>query len=105
MMANQAGGVFRVGEKGIPDYLFAYYFQLRKPGAALLMWIETKREGEELRPEQIKWQLEETARGALIQTVDKFEPFREWYEQQFSWLHRSGGIAEGQLLLRSPEEN
>lgn len=93
---NMAGGWFRSGEKGMPDYLFLYYFRQQMPGVCLQLWIEIKREGEDLRPEQIAWHLAETARGGLVWTVDKFESFQIRYQTVFGWLSKH---KEGQLVL------
>jgi hypothetical protein len=99
VMTNEAGAVVRFGEKGTPDLMFVYYFLRRKPGAALVLWVETKRQGADLRDSQIEWQFKETKRGALIVTVDNYEEFRDWYLESFEWLHDPGGIGEGQGKL------
>jgi hypothetical protein len=102
---NAAGGWFHTGENGMPDLLFVYYFRRRqRPGTTLCLWIETKQEGKGLRPDQITWQRNELARGALVLTVDKFEPFRDQYRELFGWLHESRGPGEGQMLLTADKE-
>src|SRR3954471_23847576 len=77
-VATNAGGhTFRFGEKGIPDLLFLRYIPER-PGVGLVLWVETKRPKGRLSPDQIKWQDEERARGALIANAYEFEAFSEW---------------------------
>ena len=95
---NVAGGWIRSGEKGMPDWLFVYYAQDHLPAMALVLWIEMKAEGEPLRPDQVRWQEIEMARGAWIVTADKYETFVDWYEEKFGWLHKSG-LQKGQGLL------
>lgn len=94
---NQAGGVFRSGEKGMPDYLFLYYFQHQPyAGTCVHLWVEVKREGQPLDPAQIKWQVEEIARGGIVWTVDSYERFVKRYQLVFGWLD---AMREGQLVL------
>lgn len=94
---NQAGGWFRTGEKGMPDWLFLYYFKHQPMiGVCVQLWIEMKKEGEDLKPDQVDWHMKEVARGALVWTVDKFEPFVEKYESVFGWMQKH---REGQQLL------
>jgi len=95
---NAAGGWFRTGENGMADYLFLRYLD-DKPGAALALWVELKREGKPRRPDQVKWQLEETLRGALVVTVDRYEDFEQWYYQTFGWLHGPEGAGQQRLPL------
>jgi hypothetical protein len=96
LATNQQGTVTRYGEKGMADLMFLYYdYDAGHEGSALCLWVETKAEGKDLRPEQVTWQLKESKLGALIVTVDQFEKFRTWYRQQFEWLHRE----RGQLAL------
>jgi len=77
---NQAGGVFRSGEKGMPDYLFLYYFRHQPyAGTCIHLWVEMKREGANLDGPQIEWQMKETARGAVVWTVDNYEAFERRY--------------------------
>ena len=96
LATNQQGTVTRYGEKGMADLMFLYYdYDVEHAGSALCLWIETKREGADLRPEQVTWQLKESKLGALIVTVDQYEKFLTWYRTQFGWLHQE----RGQLAL------
>jgi len=88
---NAGGGTFRFGEKGQPDLLFLRYLPEHQPWA-LVLWVETKRnKGGILSPDQIKWQDEERARGALVANANHYERFAEWYEETLGWIHSSGG--------------
>lgn len=93
---NIAGGWIKAGEKGMPDWLFIHYFDLR-PAAAVVLWVEVKAEGEGLRPDQVTWHQKELARGGFVVLADKFETFRDWYLETFEWLHKS--VGQGQLDL------
>jgi hypothetical protein len=95
---NLAGGWVRAGEKGMADWLFVYYVQDYLPAMALVLWVEMKAEGEPLRPDQVRWQEIEMARGAWIITADKYESFCEWYEEKFGWL-RTSDFKKGQGVL------
>lgn len=87
---NAGGSTFRFGEKGIPDLLFLRYVPER-PGAALVLWVETKRAKGKLSPDQVKWQDEERLRGALIVNVYDFQTFSEWYQSTLGWIHTADG--------------
>jgi hypothetical protein len=87
-------GQFQTGEPGIADFLFLYYI---KPGVTAAVWIELKRPGGKLRPQQIEWIRKELQRGALVWVVEDFPSFADLYSRQFGWLH--DGRLPGQVEL------
>jgi hypothetical protein len=83
-----AGGVVRIGEKGMPDLLFIHYFE-KSSGVVALVWIETKRaKGGKRRDEQITWQDLERKHGGIVLNVNDIDAFSREYERLFGWLHR-----------------
>jgi len=97
---NHAGGWVSAGEKGQPDFLFLYYFRpgLAPMGGCMHLWVELKRKGEPLRPDQVEWHFKEIKRNALVIVVDDFEEFRTWYEEHFAWLGQEGQQQQLPLL-------
>lgn len=87
-------GQFQSGEPGIPDYLFLHYIGRR---AAAVLWIELKRPGGRIRPQQQEWHDRERGRGAEVWVVENFEHFEGLYRGSFSWLH--DGRLPGQIDL------
>ena len=81
----------KVGEVGMPDYLFIRYGQFRTNRYGLngksemhspiseVLWIEFKKRGKSPTNEQFKWHEAERARGALVIVVDDIDAFREDY--------------------------
>lgn len=80
-------GAFSVGEPGVPDFVFLYYFDEPR-GAAAVLWVEFKspRPGSKRSDDQVKWHTREKARGAVVVTVSDFLAFEQWYRRKFSWL-------------------
>lgn len=103
-------GAGSFGEKGIADYCFIRYSDSASvPGAAIVMWIETKApnykprcncvarhrdpETGRMKPEKVcrscgqkRWQAAERARGALVLQVCDVEAFKAWYAGKFDWV-------------------
>ena len=76
------GGGFkrRVGEIGMPDYLYIRYDSFQSfMRAGSIIWIEFKKPGEKLRPHQLAWHVAERKRGALVLVVDDINEFQSWY--------------------------
>lgn len=96
---NERGGFKRrVGEVGMPDYL---YIRHDHPNVALaldlfpnmteaeirleaqVLWIEFKKPGEEPTPQQLAWHTAERERGTMVLVVGDlptwWEDFRAWY--------------------------
>lgn len=86
------------GEKGMCDLQFVYYFA-EPYGAALVLWVETKRPGASLachcRPghsqpchtcRQAAWRAKERRAGARCWVVSDFKEFAAVYEEKFAWL-------------------
>lgn len=69
----------RVGEVGMPDYLFVRYDTHISTSWAQVLWIEFKRPGERPRWDQEVWHVTERLRGALVLVVDSIDDFRAWY--------------------------
>jgi hypothetical protein len=91
---NAKGGFKRrVGEVGMPDYLYIRYeyrhycSMALPPGCmvsryhmAQVLWIEFKKSGKKPRPDQVAWHEAERARGGLVWVVDDIDSFRTYYE-------------------------
>lgn len=77
------GSAFKVGEKGMCDWLFLHY------GCSLILWIEFKKKGKKPSPVQAEWQAYERVRGATVITVDDFEEFERWYQQHYPGVDAS----------------
>lgn len=86
---------FRVGEPGMPDYLFLYYLQ---DSECVALWVEMKRPGDSGKCRcadgklcrvcrQTKWRVDELLRGAVVVQARSLEEFAGWYEKYFAWLH------------------
>lgn len=98
---------FRVGEVGIPDYLFLHY--LEGKGVSLALWIEFKQPRDRDRCSckigsklcrycgQFNWRAREKLRGATVWKVKQFEPFELAYREAYGWIHGPQGI--GQMTL------
>lgn len=91
LVGRPQGGAFRVGEKGMADYLFLLYRNWDVGGqdplswcSALVVWIEFKRPGKTPTPDQTQWMVEETARGAHVLTVSNFGDFADWYQNMIA---------------------
>jgi hypothetical protein len=85
LVGRPQGGAFRVGEVGMPDYLFLRYFaHPMEPGKFDLrqLWIEVKAPGGRLRPAQVEWAKNEAAQGATVLMVDDIDKFRSWYAEE-----------------------
>jgi VRR-NUC domain-containing protein len=95
--SNQAGTVFRYGEKGMADLLFVRYLQ-RQPHA-LVLWVETKAPKRKLSADQVRWQENERERGAMVVTVYCYEQFAEWYENVLGWVDTDHEYVSGNLRL------
>jgi hypothetical protein len=54
-VASTGASTFSVGEKGMADLQAIYYIAGNRPGLTLTLWVETKRLGKKLRPEQEVW--------------------------------------------------
>jgi len=72
----------RVGEVGMPDYLYLRYEFGR--GAAEVMWVEWKTLRGGVSTKQLMWAGNETLRGACVLIAGEHFPatiegFREWY--------------------------
>lgn len=70
----------KVGELGMPDYLFIRY-RPWEIDSAQVIWIEFKSPGEKPTQEQLKWHKAERDRGALVLVVDDIDAFVQWYKQ------------------------
>lgn len=95
---NQAGTVFRSGEKGMPDLLFVRYHPVKKPWS-MMLWIETKRPKGKASAYQLEWREKEQSIGATVVLVSDFREFEAWYNDKLGWLHSSAGIGPGNLDL------
>src|SRR5450755_3556323 len=85
-----SGRWVQVGEPGMPDYQAIKYLP-HKSGAALVLWIELKRNRRgRMGEDQVKWGDLETRRGAIVLRVDDIDDFMDLYEKQFGWVHTSG---------------
>jgi hypothetical protein len=97
-VATSGASTFSTGEKGMADLQAIYYFTGTAMGHTLTLWIETKRLGKPLRPEQIAWREKEEARGAVVWKADSLDYFMEAYERDFGWLHTRDGV-KGQKMM------
>lgn len=82
----------KVGEVGMPDYLFVRYLPpenprpgapatlVQRPAMAEVLWCEFKRPGKKPTPAQLAWHGAERARGALVVVVDSIEGGIAWYK-------------------------
>lgn len=100
MVTSPTAGVFRVGERGMPDAcamrFFGYPF-----GAALVLFIEFKAPNGRLRDDQIAWHSDARRRGAKVWVISSLECFEQSYAEQFGWLHRGErAVGQGELDLR-----
>jgi hypothetical protein len=76
---NSEGGFKRrVGEVGMPDYLYLRYNRWTLGGAEH-MWIEYKAPGRSADPRQLEWHYTEQKGGALVLIVNDIDEFRAWY--------------------------
>lgn len=94
---NVAGGHWiRAGEKGEPDWLFLRYLTPKlNPGFCAHLWVEMKKDGKPLRPDQKDWHRDEKARGGLVIVADDYDRFLEDYERLFGWLDRAKDLTLG----------
>lgn len=87
-------GQFQTGEPGIADYLFLRYL---KPGLGAILWVELKRPGGKIRPQQREWALKECSRGARVWFVEDVAELESVYAREFGWLH--DGRLPGQIEM------
>lgn len=97
-VATTGASTFSVGEKGMADLQAIYYFTDNKPGLTLTLWVETKRLGKKLRPDQEIWKRTEEMRGGLVWKADHIGDFMEQYERTFGWLHTDDRV-KGQKAI------
>jgi hypothetical protein len=97
-VASTGASTFSVGEKGMADLQAIYYLNAFKPGLTLTLWVETKRLGKKLRPEQETWKQHEEVRGGLYWKADHIGEFIEQYERIFGWLHTDDRV-KGQKAI------
>jgi hypothetical protein len=91
-------GQFQTGEPGIPDYQFIYYLQKQPYGICLNLYVEFKRKSKTAQcrcaanagsrrrctfHDQLNWQRDERARGAVVWVVDDFAQFEREYRNYF----------------------
>jgi hypothetical protein len=87
---RKADGGFRrrVGEVGMPDYLYLRYEEacnsmtavsIGMVGMAEAMWIEFKAPGKSADPHQLDWHEAERLGGGLVLVVNDIDEFRAWY--------------------------
>lgn len=103
-------GSYRVGEPGMPDYLFLYYLA---DVECLALWVEVKRPGDRDRCRckpletkgcrvcrQQKWKETEMQRGGYVVQTNSLEDFAEWYERALgAWLNGPNGPRKGQTAM------
>ena len=95
---DHAGNWTSFGEKGMPDFTALFYLQHARPGMAVCLWVEVKQKDGVLRPHQVVWHRDETARGGLVVVARDFEEFERFYWEHFAWVHGE----QGQGLLFQP---
>src|SRR5271170_7983652 len=76
MPTNAAGKRYRVGEPGMPDWLFVRYaFRF----TAQVLWVEMKAQGKARSEAQLAWALKEGPRRPIV-VVDNLSDFINWYQ-------------------------
>jgi hypothetical protein len=98
MMSSVIPGAFRVGEKGMPDYLFLHYRR------RVALWVEMKAPAGRLRPEQTAWIDAERRRGGLVAVVDDLDMFDAWYTGLFGREGQTRLFTEVAMTERTPEQ-
>jgi hypothetical protein len=98
-VASTGASTFSVGEKGMADLQAIYYITGNRPGLTLTLWVETKRLGKKLRPEQEVWRQNEESRGGLYWKADHIGEFMEQYERTFGWLHTDDRVKGQKAML------
>jgi len=86
-VARPTGGGFRVGEVGMPDFLFIRYNEQGFDAASRItccehLWVEVKRPGGRVSEHQREWVGREMDRGGVVVVVDDIDEFRTWYADE-----------------------
>lgn len=82
------------GEVGMPDLLALLYINTNPhPAVSLALWVEMKKPGGRLSPQQVEWHRNEMVRGGLVVVASQLEDFETWYLKTFSWVHNQQGQA------------
>ena len=86
---KESGGFKRrVGEVGMPDYLFIRYTVYLggdtwnwegSETMSNVLWVEFKALGEKPDKDQLAWHAAERQRGAMVLVVDSIDGFQAWY--------------------------
>lgn len=69
--------ILRVGEKGLPDWLFLRAGQ-KGAGWAQCLFVEIKGTGKKPKPDQLAWLADATTAGLLATWTDNLDTFRGW---------------------------
>ena len=88
LMGRPSGGAFRVGEPGMPDWLFVRYVHPEHATGwvaaqcAEVLWVEVKAPGKWLSSAQVAWHERERMRGGIVAVVDDIDVYRDWYARE-----------------------
>jgi hypothetical protein len=88
LVTRSDGGRYRVGEKGLPDYLC---LRPISPGEAQCFWLELKGSGKKPSTEQLIWHEQARNRGHLVCVADSVDALAEWVGINFENAPGVGG--------------
>jgi hypothetical protein len=74
--------ILRIGEKGLPDWLFLRAHPAAAAGWATVIFVECKAPGKKPRPEQAAWIAEATKAGLLATWTDDVKLFAAWLRER-----------------------
>lgn len=81
--------ILRIGERGLPDWLFLRRSEDRCRPVA--MFVEIKAPGKKPRPEQVAWINEAIEAGLLACWTDDLDSFRSWMRSAIGAREVHGG--------------